>query len=178
MRLRTLAATTAVAVKVTTAGQQYLRVVAPKSKKARIGVSKARGFVGWRWIDLTTQARESAGSVSVAPVTIAGRKYAKAMTLTDARIAFNVDNLCDTFKGGAGIKDGITEGGTLTSFVSTPGWGNGYPLELSPNAPVKTVRHSLVDIYTVGMIAEGGIVSTVDPTVHCSVNTLPKPALS
>lgn len=91
------------------------------------------------------------------------------------RIAFNVDNLCDTFKGGAGIKDGITEGGTLTSFVSTPGWGNGYPLELAPNAPVKTVRHSLVDIYTAGMIAEGGIVSTVDPTVDCSVNTLPKP---
>ena len=167
----------ATAVKVTTAGQQQLRVVAPKSKKARQGVSKARGFVGWRWLDLTAQAKEARGSVRVGPVTIAGKTYAKAITLIDARLAFNVNDLCDTFTAGVGVKDGIDEGASVDTFVSTPGWGNGSVTELAPGAPAKALKENLKGIYTVGMIVEGGVVSTVDPTAHCSVNTLPNPVV-
>jgi len=164
-------------VTVSTAGQQYVRVVAPKSKKARQGVSKSRGFVGWRWLDLTTQRRDAAGSAVVGPVTIAGKKYAKAITLTNVRLTFNVNTVCDTFTAGAGIKDGIVEGSALTTFVSTPAWGDGFFTELAPNTAAKSVRHALAGIYTLGMIVEGGTATVVDPRVHCSVNALPAPVV-
>ncbi|WP_313406709.1 hypothetical protein [Aeromicrobium sp.] len=160
-------------VKVTTAGQQYVRVVAPKSTKARIGVSKSRGFVGWRWLDLTSQPKYTRGSVTVAPATIAGTSYDKAITLTEgARVAFNVNGACDTYKSAAGIKDGIGENATLTTFVSTPGWGNGYPAELTANAAATPQRQSLDGIYTLGMDAEAGTATVASPTVHCTVNRL------
>jgi hypothetical protein len=159
-------------VKVTSAGKQSVRVVAPRSKKARQGVSKARGFVGWRWLDLTVQPQAVNGSAKVGPVTIAGKNYAKAITLTDARIMFTINDSCDTFQGAAGVKDGVDTNATLTTFVSTPGWGDGTDHAVTAGAPVTKVSQTVKDGYWFGMIAEGGVVTAVNPTIHCTVNRL------
>lgn len=162
-------------VKVSTAGKQSVRVVAPKSKKAKQGVSKARGFVGWRWLDLTVQRKTTEGSVKIGAAKIAGTSYAKAITIADGRIVFTINDSCDTFKGAAGVKDGVDSDATLTTFVSTPGWGDGTPHTLTANASAKNIRYGVKDGHWFGMIAEGSAVTVVNPTVHCSVNRLIAP---
>jgi len=160
-------------VKVRTAGAQSIRVLAPTSKRAKAGASRTRAFTGWRWLDLTTQPTQLAGESVVGPVTIAGRKYAKAITFTNAGRYYNVEGVCDTVRLGAGVKDGLE---TESSFVTLTTTGSAFSdtrTPVSPGAPAKTVRRVIsgAELFAMGS-GDSGPVTAVDPVVHCKVNRL------
>ena len=165
-------------IKVSTAGKQYLRVVAPKTKKVRQGVSRTRGLVGWRWLDLTSRAKSAGDSVAVAPASVAGTTYAKAISVSGRRITFPVNGACDTFTAGFGVRDGVALGTTVMTFISTSAWGNATPVEVAPNTAPKSLNLKLQGASTLGMDVELGAVATVvNPRVHCTVNTAPSMAV-
>lgn len=161
-------------VKVATAGRQHVRVVAPKSKQVRQGVSSTRAIVGWRWLDLTSRAKSHSDLVMVGPATIAGTTYSKAIRVTGARITFAVNGACDLFTTGLGVPDGIDSGATAVTFIATSAWGDATPTDVAPNARPTTVTTKLRGATTLGMDVESGsFVAAVNPRVHCSVNTAP-----
>ena len=163
-------------VKVRTAGAQSIRVLAPKSKRAKAGASRTRAFTGWRWLDLTKQETRNEGPVTVGPVTIAGKRHATAMTFSNSGTYFNINGACDTFKSGVGVKDGLDENASLLTIVATPAMGDDRETPVTAGAPVKTVRQSVSGMTMFAMGAGSGTVSTVDPLVHCTVNRLPSVA--
>lgn len=162
-------------VRVLTAGQQYVRVVAPKSTKAKAGSSSRRGFVGYRWLDLTTQPSEKSGTVVNGPVTIAGKTYPKALTFQYSGIYFNTAGKCTTLRGSVGAP--YAESGELL-VISFPTSDSEEPQEFRTAAAAGAAPRAAT--YTVTkrpMIAFGhgdadGRVSFVAPQVRCSVNAL------
>lgn len=165
-------------VKVNLAGQQYLRVVAPKSKKARMGVSSRRGYVGWRWLDLTTQRSQTEGNDAVkGPATIAGKTYPKAITFENTGTYFNTAAVCDTFKSTAGVVDGGTETGGALALAFTSEQLESEPretfVELRAGEAPKPFRASLRDIRSFAFGSDSGRIAVVSPQVHCTVNALP-----
>lgn len=162
-------------VRVLTAGQQYVRVLAPKSTKARAGSSSRRGYVGYRWLDLTTQPSEKAGPVENGPVTIAGKTYPKALTFSGSGIYFNTAGKCTTLRGSVGAPD--AEAGELL-VISIPTSDSEEAQEFRTAAPAGAApKAASYAITKRPMIAFGhgdaaGRVSFVAPQVRCSVNAL------
>lgn len=168
----------AASIKVTSVGQQSVRVVAPASKKARTGTSKTRGLSGWRWLDLTSRAKGSGDSVQVGPATIAGTTYAKAVTISGRRVTFPVNAKCDVFTAAFGVRDGVMNGTTLAAFISTSSWGDGMPITVSPDAAAKSHRMLLRGASTLGVDVDRGASATmVNPRVHCMLNAAPAMAV-
>lgn len=162
-------------VRVLTAGQQYVRVVAPKSTKAKAGSSSRRGFVGWRWLDLTKQPNEKSGTVVNGPVTIAGKTYPKALTFAYSGIYFNTAGKCTTLRGSVGAPD--AEAGELL-VISIPTTADEEAQEFRTAAPAGAApKAASYSVTKRPMIAFGhgdaeGRVSFVSPEVRCSVNAL------
>lgn len=169
-------------VKVAVVGQQHLRVVAPRSKKARKGVSSRRGYVGWRWIDLTTQPSLMEGNTAIrGAVTIAGKHYAKAITFDDTGLFFNATGACDTFRSTIGVVDGEGPVGTALALTYPGDDGDAgerrTEVALTGGAAPKAFRTSLsgVRLFAFGVVVGRGTV--VSPEAHCTVNALPKPVV-
>lgn len=165
-------------VKVTTAGQQYLRVVAPKSKKARLGVSSRRGYVGWRWLDLTTQPSWVEGAVAVkGPATIAGTTYPKAITFQNTGAYFSTVGSCDAFKSTAGVVDGGTDSGAALALTFTTAQPDSEPREtvvaLTAGQAPQSFRAALSGINLLAFGAGDGRIAVIAPQAHCTVNALP-----
>ncbi|MCD9154582.1 hypothetical protein [Aeromicrobium duanguangcaii] len=70
------------------------------------------------------------------------------------------------------MKDGINEDASVTTFHSTPGWGNGTEHAVAANAPAKNLRYTIKGGYWFGMDAGAGVVTAVNPAMHCAVNRL------
>ncbi|WP_313406711.1 hypothetical protein [Aeromicrobium sp.] len=171
-------------VKVATAGQQYLRVVAPKSKKARAGVSSRRGYVGWRWLDLTVQPSQTEGDGAVkGPATIAGTTYPKAITFENTGTYFNTAGVCDIFKSTAGVVDGGTPSGTVLALMASDYQLGSETdpretsLELTAGQAPQPFRASLRDTRLFAFGSVNGRIAVVSPLAHCTVNALPAPSL-
>lgn len=164
-------------VKVTTAGKQHLRVVAPKSKKAKAGVSRTRAFTGWRWIDLTTAPSENAGDNSRAEVRIAGKAYAsKVMTFSGTGIYFNVGRVCSTFAASIGVPDETSDTAELLTFTQKKADFSDEAVPtttaVAANTAPKAVRQSLTGVSLLGIGAGNGVLTTIAPQARCSVNAL------
>lgn len=169
-------------VRVNLAGQQYLRVVAPKSKKARMGVSSRRGYVGWRWLDLTTQRSLTEGDdAAKGSATIAGTTYSKAITFQNTGTYFNTAAVCDTFKSTAGVVDGSTDTGGALALAFTSDQLDSEPrqtyVELRAGEAPKPFRASLRDIRLFAFGSDSGRIAVVAPQAHCTVNALPTVSL-
>lgn len=168
------------AVKVTTAGRQYFRVVAPKSSKRRAGHSKGRALTGYRWLDLTTQPGNTLGSDAPTrgAAVVAGRTYPKALTFHVAGLAFDILGRCTTFKATAGVPDNAPISSaeirvvTLDRLDSTTPTSVDTPLT-GGRAPV-ALRASLTGQRVFGLTDRLGTVAVISPQARCSVNSLPR----
>ena len=164
----------AVRVKVKVAGKHALRVVAPKSSKARAGTSRARGFTGWRWLDLTTQRHFEEGSNRVGAVTIAGRSYPKAITFEGGRY-FKTNRACTTFRTSVGVPDESNRDGQF-SFLRFDKADLSVEPVVTEREPAQGVAPAALRTSVAGaeLIAfGGGAVAAVAPQVLCRTNSLP-----
>ncbi|WP_286930528.1 MULTISPECIES: hypothetical protein [Aeromicrobium] len=168
----------AVRVKVRTAGKHSLRVVAPKSSKARAGSSRVRGFTGWRWIDLTTQRHADEGTNSVGSVSIAGRTYPKAIRFAGGRY-FKTNGACSTFRTSVGVPDTESFDGGLSFLEFKKADLSDEPtlieLDVRQDAAPLPLRTSVAGSQVIAF--GGGSVAAVSPQVLCRTNSLPSFAL-
>jgi len=171
-------------VKISTAGAHQFRVVAPKSKKVRQGVSSVRRLTGWRWLDATKQRFQDVNAVgSTGPVKIAGKTYPTAWRLPTSTARYlNPAGSCDAFTASVGVIDGNESGGSFAAAhwadwqLSNGFKEYGWPLALG--AAPQPVR---IDLRRVAAFAVGNFdsasVGVVSPRLHCSVNSLPQPTV-
>lgn len=169
-------------VKVTTAGRQYFRVVAPTSSKRRAGHSKARALTGFRWLDLTQQpSMTPTGRGAVrGPVTVAGRTYPSALTYRFAADMFDVSWRCTTFKATAAVPDGETTPATLTTVVLKRFAGDTEPkvtpTPLAPGRAPVAIRADLTGQRVLMLHPSTNspeMATVIAPRVRCSINALP-----
>lgn len=174
-------------VKVATAGKQQLRVVAPKSKKVKKGVSTARNLTGWRWIDATTNA--AIEGLTRQTATIQGRKYTGLAAAPDENgIMFvQVDGTCDALNYSVGVEGKVDSyaGLVLAQFadeaLSTPlayvekaltggtaPFSGSWPLRTDSGFIYVALSSNSVDTERAVLVA---------PRLHCSVNRLAKTVL-
>ena len=173
-------------VKVTTAGSQSIRVLAPKSKRAHAGKSTTRSFTGWRWLDLTQQEFATTGPrPTTGRVTVAGTVYPKAWTvISRTALYFDGAQSCDTFKSAAALLPGTTDPGLLLSATAptlAPDDGSQVTqgsLQLQPGAAPRSFRMNLAGQRMFAFLNAGSDpVAIVAPLAHCSVNSLTAPAV-
>ena len=181
-------------LKATTQGLSQLNMVRDGHVNARLTFSEARadvsdaaagglkvylwgsrGFVGYRWPDLTKQPNEKSGTVVNGPVTIAGKTYPKALTFAYSGIYFNTAGKCTTLRGSVGAPD--AEAGELL-VISIPTTADEEAQEFRTAAPAGAApKAASYSVTKRPMIAFGhgdaeGRVSFVSPEVRCSVNAL------
>jgi len=159
-----------VAIKTSTAGRQYLRVVAPKSSKRRAGKSRARPLTGYRWIDLTTQSRTDTGTITTGPVVIAGRTYSRGFSFGGNGAFFSLNRACSSFRGVAGTEAGASTG-TLIVYItddpSAPPAAESIPLTATAGKSFSYTTKSRL------FLAFGGDAVVGSPQLRCSINRLP-----
>lgn len=170
-------------VKVTTAGAQQLRVVAPRSTKARQGTSTARRLTGWRWIDPTTNG--AVRQLARGALTIDGaRQSALVATAGSGEFYARVDGRCDALTTGLAV-EGDMDSYAQVEMVQLESWEADEPRsaagkQVSGGSGVVQTRWTLsprTGIVALGIWVRpeaeerGGLVS---PLLHCSVNSLPK----
>lgn len=169
-------------VKVTTAGRQYYRVVAPRSSKRRAGHSRARVLTGFRWLDLTKQpSMKPTGYGAVrGPVTVAGRTYPTALTYRFAADMFDVSWRCTTFTASAGVPDGETAPATLRTVVLKRFEGDTEPKTtdtlLTPGRAPVAIRADLTGQRVLMLhprTNSADMAAVIAPRVRCSINSLP-----
>lgn len=173
-------------VTVTTAGSQTIRVVAPGSKRARAGTSSTRGFVGWRWLDLTKQGFTVGGAKpTTGPVTVAGRAYPKAWTVpVETALYLDGARSCDMFKSTAALLPGVTEPGQIL-FATAPTLAPDANVEvtqgelgLQPGAAPRSFRINLTGQRFFAFVNfSNGPVAVISPQAHCTINSLTGPVL-
>lgn len=172
-------------VKVTTAGAQQFRVVAPATKKARQGVSASRALTGWRWIDPVAGA--AVEDLTRATLTIDGARHAAwtAPINADGALYARVDGRCDALTAGLAVESGAIDNRAITQVAQFDSWQASDPIAaaaklVTANSGVVQTRWPLssatnaiaVFVSTdVTGTARGGL---VQPRLHCSVNSLPK----
>ncbi|MCL3838333.1 hypothetical protein [Aeromicrobium duanguangcaii] len=179
----------ATTVPVTTAGQQYLRVVAPKSKKARAGSSTARGFVGWRWLDAGASA--ATDGLTRGSLRIDGKVHAPTYVPTqhndDGYLFIDTGRSCDALVAGLAVEAPtanqamvyVFQGRSITddpeSFSVKMVSGNSGVVETRwPIKRQSSLVAMMVDENTDNAAQSAGLIK---PRVHCSVNALPQAVL-
>lgn len=167
------------AITVSTAGVQYLRVVAPKSSKRKLGVSRIRAFTGWRWLDLTTQRHTApAGPAAFGPATVAGTTHPKAMTFRENGNIYAIDRKCTVLSARVGVKDGDTSFG-LSYGLEYSDNGGVFPSQLSVEPREAAIAWTLTltgrELLALGHPYGSGSVSVISPMVKCALNALPQP---
>ncbi|MBC9227606.1 hypothetical protein GL325_14855 [Aeromicrobium sp. 636] len=168
-------------IKVSTAGAHAVRVVAPKSKRARAGKSTARRYVGWRWLDLTQQPIDAeANAVTTGPATVAGRTYPKAWLVWQYVSLFIAPaGSCDTFRSTVGVLDESEGDATLLTVKS--------PYDVLDDDPKPAESHFQVKAKTAPRAFNASLtgqrlfgfmhgytqrIAVIAPQAHCSVNAL------
>ncbi|SKB07549.1 hypothetical protein [Aeromicrobium choanae] len=163
-------------VKVSTAGKHAVRVVAPKSSKARAGSSRARSFTGWRWLDLTKQPNQGGGDIVNGPVTIAGKSYPKAFTFRYSGVYFNTGGKCTTLRGSVGTPDPVGASLLALTFANQDlDDALEYRTVVAAGAAPKAASYPVSGKPVVAFGDGGGEgrVSIVAPELRCSINALP-----
>lgn len=171
-------------VKVSTAGKQSVRVVALKSSKRVKGVSKAKSYTGYRWLDLTVQKRQdSGGGVTKGAVTLDGTTYAKAFTFSGAGTYFHFAKKCTTVRLGLGAQAGATGTSLLLMKMNEISSSGTPPVQTSTNITAGTAPQTK-DFSVAGFAftafgsGGSGQIVTVNPVARCAANSLPAmPAL-
>jgi hypothetical protein len=168
------------AYRVRSTGAQSLRVVAPATGSTKLGVSPARAFTGFTWVDLYDAPYQSGGDAVVrGPVTgwtVEGRKPpAHTLGLTsDAYVYWNVDSRCDAWRTDVAVPDG-NPGSSFTVKLSA--W---QTTVLTPTSEAPVIHH--LDTQLTGLnglnvrrdeSSMGGVVYLMTPQAHCSTSTLP-----
>lgn len=163
-------------VKVYTAGRHSVRVIAPKSSKAKAGTSATRGYTGWRWLDLTKQPHDGGGEIVNGPVTIAGKTYPKAFTFRASGIYFNTDSKCTTLRGSVGTPD-AADASLLVLTFSNQNLDDDleYRTAAAAGAAPKAASYPVSgkSVMAFGDGGGEGRVSIVAPELRCSINALP-----
>ncbi|MBA4607666.1 hypothetical protein H1W00_04175 [Aeromicrobium sp. Marseille-Q0843] len=180
-KVRTTARRTyAARVKVTTAGRQYVRVVAPRSSSAGAGTSPARRYTGFRWLDLTKQRHATGGEPVNGPVTIAGKRYRKAFTFRDSGVYFNTGGKCTTLRGSVGTPDNAA-GRLVVLTAANADFDDEreYHAHAAAGAAPKAVSYPVTGRKVVAFGDDNSRkrVSMVAPKLRCSVNALPRMVL-
>ena len=176
-KVRTSAKRTYVArLKVSKVGRHDVRVVAPSSSTISAGTSATRRYTGFRWLDLTRQQHATGGEPRNGPVTIAGKRYAKAFTFRDAGVYFNTLGKCTTLRGSVGTPDDVA-GRLVVLTSSTPEFDDEreYHARAAAGATPRRVSWPVTGRAAVAFGDDNSPkrVSMVSPKLRCSVNALP-----
>lgn len=171
-------------VKVTTAGAQQFRVVAPASKKARQGVSRTRSLTGWRWLDVSTAG--AVENLARGTATLDGRRHAGAWVTPDSNQGMmfaTTAGRCDLLTVGVGIQStDPTDAAQLMVMQATTWAGDDV---VAGSMQYVTVRAGLVQTrvpvkrqsQAIGVMVDadsGAQGVMVAPRLHCSLNSLPR----
>lgn len=167
-----------VRVTTTAAGAQRLRVVAPPSRQARVGVSRVRSHTGYRWLDLTTQSVQMAGNTR-GPVTVGGVSFPKSFVFSAENPGLHAKTArrCDTLRAAVAVPDGVTEDARVAVFASPNGtmnWEHAVFGAATAGAGAVTRDFSVRDTYMALGLGNGDQVAVINPRVHCSLNALPR----
>lgn len=168
------------AYRVRATGAQSLRVVAPATGSTKLGVSAARAFTGFTWVDLYDAPYQSGGNAVVrGPVagwTVEGRTP-PAHTLgigSDAYVYWNLDGRCDAWRADVAVPDGNPFTSSTISFSASEN------VSLSPTSEAPVTHYLDTQLSAVnGLTARrvesnmGGLVYLMTPEAHCSTSTLP-----
>ena len=176
-------------VKVTTAGAQQFRVVAPGTKKARQGVSRSRALTGWRWID--PSANGVVQDLTRATLTIDGARHSTwvAPINSSGALFAQIDGRCDALTAGLTVEGGNIDDRAIMQVAQLGSWqtsdviAEAAKMVLGRSGVVHTrwqirpaTRGIAIFVQTdVAGTARGGL---VQPRLHCSVNALPKTPVS
>ena len=171
------------AVKVTTAGAQSLRVVAPKSKVRRAGTSAARQVMGWRWIEaVRTGAVHNlrSGSVRVHGATYSGLTVAPR---DSGRLLVRFDGRCNAVSYAAGVGGEMNnwalidlmqgQGASLApALARIEPWVSGGNEPLSSTWALRGESdHLEFGLFSSSQDQRAVLIS---PRLHCNVNSLPR----
>lgn len=162
-------------VTTTTAGVQSLRVIAPRSTKAKRGTSAARMLTGWRWLDLTTQSQQAAGDVR-GPVTVNGVSYGASYVFQYNGVHFKTGRSCTTLRTQIAVPDGTTQDARLAVFTSPNGaldWDRATTVEVWAGAAALTREFPVQDTYLSLGFGGGDKVAALNPQVRCAAEALP-----
>jgi len=173
-------------VRVTTAGAQSLRVVAPRSKTRAAGTSAVRRLTGWRWIDATrTGAVENLRSGSVR---IHGASYS-GLTVgprDSGRLLVRFDGRCNAVTYAAGVGGEMNnwalldlmqgQGATLApALARIEPWVSGGNEPLSSTWSLRGESdHLEFGLFSSSQSEHAVLIS---PRLHCDVNSLPRTTL-
>lgn len=169
--------------KVSTAGAQQFRVVAPKKGSTKQGVSPAKSFAGWRWLNLAEQPTFVYGAAAIdTNPTILGKKrphsievYPNSFGATHEGVSWTLSELCDKSDIKAALY-AVAGSNTSDLYSSTDGGGSTISVtatELKTSNVVSSASQYL-------QIENEGLAYTVvlvSPRIHCSVNRVPDPIL-
>lgn len=162
--------------KVTTAGTQYFRVIAPTYGSVKQGVSASKTFTGWAWLWLAQQPHFSGPARSFwdADATVAGTaRPHSVISLDEARVAdWSVGRRCDRGDFTLAVSDAATnlgwteiafDGPLGDSWYSYPGAGDPRKLGLKIEGAITLsfIQRSSESARLVGA------------RVHCNVPRLP-----
>jgi len=170
-------------VKVTTAGAQALRVVAPRSTVRRAGTSAARSLTGWRWVDASRAGVSS--NLRTGTVTIHGTRYS-GLTVAprgSGKLLVRFDGRCDAVSYSAGV-GGEMNNWALLDLMQGQGaelapalariepWVSGGNTPLTSTWALRTESdHLEFGLFSSSQDQRAVLIS---PRLHCTVNSLPK----
>jgi len=111
--------------KPTRAGVRQYRVVVPKSRKARVGVSKAVTVTVYQWRPLTSMSYRKADSTQIGYATINARPYRDSYIPTyqtsHGSIDWNINPACVRLRAHVGNGDESDQGATANVVLSADG---------------------------------------------------------
>jgi len=174
------------AVRISTAGAQSLRVVAPRSSVRRAGASAARGLTGWRWIDAARSGVSS--NLQAGTVTVHGSRYS-GLTVAprgSGKLLVRFDGRCDAVSYSAGV-GGEMNNWALLDLMQGQGaelapalariepWVSGGNTPLTATWALRTESdHLEFGLFSSSQDHRAVLIS---PRLHCTVNSLPKATL-
>ena len=170
-------------VRISTAGAQQFRVVAPASKKARQGVSRARSLTGWRWLDVST-----AGAVENlvrGTATLDGRRHSAWITpdSNQGMMFATTAGRCDMLTVGLGVQSTDPTDASQLMVMQATTWAGDDVVAgtmqyatvrtglVQTRVPVKPQSHAVGVMVDADSGAQGVMVA---PRLHCSLNSLPR----